>query len=217
MLIVDQGDFADGATSRSSRLLHCGDPTGATASDEEINWMISETNRCLPKLSIARNDILYTWAGVNPLTRDPLEPRGSREIKLHDMARDGLPGMLTLTGGPVMTHRRVARRIVGEVQRRLVPSGAPQSLLYESTSATSGRALPDPEEIARYAREEMPADLSDLMMRRLGLGWEPDQGLAQAPEIAEIAAPYMGWSRVQAQTQVRAYRDHLSPTRRRPG
>lgn len=100
-----------------------GDAAGVNATDQEIDWMISETNRCLPKIAIRRSDILFTWAGVNPLTSDPESPLGSREIKIHDLANDGLPGILALTGGPIMTHQRIAKRLVNKISRHLSPSG----------------------------------------------------------------------------------------------
>ena len=37
-----------------------GDIAGVSATNDEIDWMISETNRCLPRLALTRNDVLYT-------------------------------------------------------------------------------------------------------------------------------------------------------------
>jgi len=196
-----------------------GDIAGVSASDQEIDWMIAETNRCLPKLAISRDDILYSWAGVNPLTSDPEEPLGSREIKLHDLAPDGLPGLLTLTGGPIMTHRRVARRLVKEIAGRLSPTAAPQSPDYQGAqimSDQSGAASILAVEVERCVRDEMPRSLTDLLMRRLGLGWEPDQGVGQARSIAEIAAPHLGWSKSRVDAELHEYRLHLAKARRRP-
>ncbi len=196
-----------------------GDIAGVSASDQEIDWMISETNRCLPKLAISRDDILYSWAGVNPLTSDPEEPLGSREIKVHDLAPDGLPGLLALTGGPIMTHRRVARRLVKEITGRLTPTVTPQRPDYHGTLMSSdqnGATGILAVEVERCVRDEMPNSLTDLLMRRLGLGWEPDQGVAQARSIAEVAAPHMGWSKARVDAEIHAYQIHLASARRRP-
>ena len=116
------------------------EPGEVAASDEEIDWMIAELNRCLPKLDLTRDDILYSWAGINPLTHDPAQPLGSREIKLHDLAGDGLPGMLALTGGPIMTHRRIARQLVAAVGKRLSPSAEKRTAAL-STSPVIPEAL----------------------------------------------------------------------------
>ncbi|AZV78660.1 FAD-dependent oxidoreductase [Parasedimentitalea marina] len=196
-----------------------GDIAGVSASDQEIDWMISETNRCLPKLAISRDDILYSWAGVNPLTSDPEEPLGSREIKVHDLAPDGMPNLLALTGGPIMTHRRVARRLVKEITGRLSPTNTPQRPDYQGAQILSGQkgaTSISADKVERCVHDEMPRSLTDLLMRRLGLGWEPDQGVAQARSIAEVAAPHMGWSDARVDAELHAYQNHLAKARRRP-
>ncbi len=203
-----------------------GDAASVSATDQEIEWMVSETNRCLPKLSLKPSDVRFTWAGVNPLTCDPLEPMGSREIKIHDLAVDGLPNMLALTGGPIITHRRVARKITREIQERLVPSRDRRDLQYCGTqtvfdydAACDGNQKPKDYSsvITNSARNEMPGNLADLLMRRLGLGWEPDQGLRQARKIAETAAPHLGWSNSRIEDELVSYQAHLDRARRKQG
>jgi len=203
-----------------------GDIAGVSASDEEIDWIIAETNRCLPKLEITRADILFTWAGVNPLTRDPEQPLGSREIKIHGLIDDGLPGMLTLTGGPIMTHRRVAKRLLRAVSGRVTPSGSMQDLNYQGVDHKAEQNAPPIESetfsvssaaVKRSARDEQPGNLGDLLMRRLGAGWASDQGLALARPVAEAAAAELGWSEADIDDEVRAYQQHLDSARRLPG
>jgi len=197
-----------------------------SATDREIDWMIAETNRCLPQLAITRDDILFSWAGVNPLTRDPKNPLGSREIKIHDLAADGLPGMLALTGGAIMTHRRVASRLVNAVSKRLAPSNSPQNLSFQWFDRETEQNAPQfvseafsisTAAVKRCARDEQPGDLADLLMRRLGAGWSSDQGLALARPVAEAAAHDLGWSKARIDTEVQTYRQHLAEARRRPG
>lgn len=203
-----------------------GDIAKVSASDDEIDWIIAEINRCLPKLAITRAHIMFTWAGVNPLTRDPEQPLGSREIKIHDLAVDGLPNLLTLTGGPIMTHRRVARRLLRAVSKRLAPSGAAQDLSFQWVDHEAEQnASPIESEtfsvssaaVKRCARDEQPGNLGDLLMRRLGAGWANDQGLALARPVAEAAAAEMGWSEADIDAEVGAYQQHLDTARRLPG
>jgi glycerol-3-phosphate dehydrogenase len=197
-----------------------------SATDREIDWMIAETNRCLPQLAIARDDILFSWAGVNPLTRDPKDSLGSREIKIHDLAGDGLPGMLSLTGGPIMTHRRVANRLLRAVSNRVAASGSSQDLNFHRANTTGEQNSPRIESdafsvstaaVKRCARDEQPGSLADLLMRRLGAGWSSDQGLALARPVAEAAAHDLGWSKTRIDAEVQAYERHLKTARRRPG
>ncbi|MDA5095272.1 FAD-dependent oxidoreductase [Aliiroseovarius sp. KMU-50] len=193
-----------------------GDATGVHATDQEIDWMLGETNRCLPSLSLTRKDVLYSWAGVNPLTFDKEQDLGSREIKIHDLASDGMKGMFTLTGGPVVTHRRVAHRFVDRIRPILPPSLAPKEIRYTSAEITNSKGAVSSEAIADSARTENPESLADLMMRRLGLGWEADQGLAAAEQVAQVAAPHMGWSDKDIENELHAYQVHLQRDRRKP-
>jgi glycerol-3-phosphate dehydrogenase len=203
-----------------------GDIDQVAASDQEIDWMIAETRRCLPQLPISRADILFSWAGVNPLSRDPGNPLGSREIRIYDLASDGLADMLALTGGPIVTHRRVARRLLRAVSKRLPPSTAPRPAIFQHEdhapeqddvqieSAAFGVSYAA---VRRCAREEQCANLADLLMRRLGAGWASDQGLELARAVAEAAAPELGWSETRIDDELHAYRQHLKLARRRPG
>lgn len=201
------------------------DITDVSATDREIDWMIAETKRCLPQLAITRDDILFSWAGVNPLTRDPEDLLGSREIKIHDLAADGLPGILALTGGPIMTHRRVANRLLRAISNRVTPSASPQDLNFHQANTTGKQNAPRIESdafsvssaaVKRCARDEQPGSLADLLMRRLGAGWSSDQGLALARPVAEAAAHDLGWSKARIDNEVQAYERHLKTTRRRP-
>ncbi len=203
-----------------------GDASDVSATDQEIDWLIAETNRCLPRLEISRSDILFTWAGVNPLTRDPKDSLGSREIKIHDLTDEGMPGVFALTGGAIMTHRLVAKKLVRMISDRLLPSDTPQAASFQPivsdqeqfTNRTENEtAHISAAEIERCARDEKPGNLGDLLMRRLGMGWTADQGLASAHTVAKMAAPYLGWSEKRVNEEVRIYEKHLNTARRRPG
>lgn len=200
-----------------------GDTANVFASDEEIDWMIAEINRILPKLALTRADILYSWAGVNPVTHDPDTSLGSREIKIHDLGAEGLPNMLSLTAAPIVTHRGVARQLVKLVTSRVPPSGSTQApeFHFNNHSITSNRKQDfgndvDPITVRHCAREELVRGLDDLMMRRTKLGWNKDQGLEQARVVAEIAAAELGWSQSKIDAEVAAYQLQLQALRRRP-
>lgn len=208
-----------------TRTPHMGDASGVFATDQEIDWMLRETNRCLPALGLTRTDILYSWAGVNPLTYNVEEPMGSREIKIHDSSGDGLKGMFTLTGGAISTHRRVANRLLDRVRAVLPPSGSGQEICYQSAyrSAISkgtnnsghiGKELLN--EITRSVQDENPANLSDLLLRRLGVGWNADQGRELVDQIAAHAALDFGWSDAEIKNEINSYHKILAKNRRTP-
>lgn len=209
-----------------TRRLHRDAPGEVAASDDEIDWLLAEFNHCLPKLGLSRPDILFSWAGINPLTRDPAEPLGSREIRLHDFAGDGLANLLAVTGAPIMTHRRMARRIVAAVTKRLKPSGPAREANFrrvEQDCTATGDAIESEtftiarDAALRSARDEMPECLEDLLQRRLGAGWASDQGLTLARPVAEAVASELGWSTQRIEAEVAGYARRLATARRRPG
>ena len=201
-----------------TRRCHTDAARDVAASDDEIDWLIGEVNHALPRLGITRQDILFSWAGINPLTRDPAHPLGSREIRLHDYGEEGLPNLLALTGAPIMTHRRMARRIVAAVRRRIAPSmpAGIANLHLDQSSQASGVAETDFDAFRRCVRDEMPAGLSDVLLRRLGAGWTRDQGVPLAEAVGKAFAAEHGWSEQRVESEIAAFRQYLESNRRRP-
>ena len=124
-----------------------------------------------------------------------------------------------------MTHRRLAKRLVGAVSNRLSPSGSPQDLSFQSDDPAAEQNAPrivseaasvSTLAVERCAQNELPRSLADLLMRGLGLGWASDQGLAMARPVAEAAAAHLGWSVERIEAEVSAYKAQLNTERRRP-
>jgi glycerol-3-phosphate dehydrogenase len=98
-----------------------GDLDRLQASDEEIDYLLAETNRLIPEANLTRDAIHYTYAGVRPL---PFVPRGeagaiTRRHLLHDHAGTGARGLLSIIGGKLTTYRELADQAVDWVQRSL--------------------------------------------------------------------------------------------------
>ena len=98
--------------------------------------MLGEVNYVFPQLSLQRKDILYSYAGIHPVTFEASDPKGNREVVVHDLASDGLHNVLMLTGGPIMTYRLIAKQLLKEVLKRCVPSLAKQHPSYGSSEVT---------------------------------------------------------------------------------
>lgn len=77
---------------------------------EEVEVLIAEGEKLAPALSTTR--ILRAYAGVRPLVASDDDPSGrsiSRGIVCLDhKTRDGLDGLITITGGKMMTYRLMA-------------------------------------------------------------------------------------------------------------
>ncbi len=94
-----------------------GDPDQAQASDAEVDYLLTGTNRLLPSRPLTRADVLYTYAGVralpptegvsegenHPPPRDPRPPARRRSARPHFHCRrqtHQLPRALSRGGGP---------------------------------------------------------------------------------------------------------------------
>ena len=80
--------------------------------DEEVRVLLAEGEKLAPSLATTR--ILRAYAGVRPLVAADNDPSGrsiSRGIVLLDHEkRDGMAGLITITGGKMMTYRLMAEQ-----------------------------------------------------------------------------------------------------------
>jgi len=195
-----------------------GDPDNIYPNEEEVLGLVDEANYLLPGLNLRRSDVLFSWAGVRPLTYDPELPKGKRSREIHDYAADGMPNFLAMTAGPIMTHRSAGKELLAAVANRVTPSLPPQSLSWQTMLAPHGACgssiLPDcpylgVKDLVQCARDEYVVHLADLMFRRSGLAWSRSMGSDKAEEIATAVAATLGWDKSRITQEVQAYRAHL--------
>jgi glycerol-3-phosphate dehydrogenase len=178
-----------------------GRPEGFRANETEIAAILEQLGRLFPCLGVSREDVVYSWAGVRPRTLSSDGSGSTPAVREHDLTDHGLPNMFTFTGGLLMTHRDAGRRLTRAVGRRLKPSGRQRPL---------DAAFPPPEDVGRVTEasvanaivHEQARTLSDILRRRLSVGWEPDLGLAHAEMAASLAAPHLGWTPEQTAAEV---------------
>jgi glycerol-3-phosphate dehydrogenase len=100
-----------------------GDPADVVASDEEIGYLLDETNRVFPDAGLAARDIHYAYAGVRPLPRRDKGPESAitRKHVIH-LHREEALGLVSIIGGKLTTYRNLAEQTVDRAVRLL---GAP--------------------------------------------------------------------------------------------
>ena len=107
---------------------HEGDLDLVVADDEEIDYLIEETNNVIPEANLTRDDILFTYSGVRPLPHEPEGEEGSvtRGHLIYDHAEHGkkIGGLFSIIGGKLTTYRNLARETVDAVYGKL-GGGAP--------------------------------------------------------------------------------------------
>ena len=195
-----------------------GDPDNVTATDEEIDWLIAETNHMLPTLNLRREHVIFTWAGVRPLGADPDFPKGVRSREVHDLASEGLPGVYAMTAGPIMTHRSAGPELTELVNAKLRPTRAAQRPSYAALKFPENQNSPPLLEdytaiklsdLEHAARTEHATSLVDLLFRRVGAGWTASMGYDAAETAAQAVASAMGWDGARATQEARDYRAYL--------
>jgi glycerol-3-phosphate dehydrogenase len=97
-----------------------GDPGQASASDEEIGYLLSETNRVFPGAKLTREDIHFAYAGVRPLPIQSRKPESAitrrHIIRNHQRTARGL---LSIIGGKLTTYRSLAEQVTDRVVKML--------------------------------------------------------------------------------------------------
>jgi glycerol-3-phosphate dehydrogenase len=114
-----------------------GDLDYVKASEEEIQYLLDETNYVIPEARLSRDDVLYTYAGVRPLPHNPEGETGgvTRSHVVFDHAKGGsaaggkvkhidtgLPhvgGLLSIVGGKLTTYLNLSRQTVDVVFKKL--------------------------------------------------------------------------------------------------
>jgi glycerol-3-phosphate dehydrogenase len=140
-----------------------GDLDRVEATDEEIEYLISNTNRVLPSAGLTPGDVLYAYAGVRPLphVREGAEAGITRRHVIHDHAPH-VAGLLSIVGGKLTTYRELAEQAVDLVLRRL---GRPPQRSVTGDLPLPGGAV---RELDAYAREFVRhAGVAEPIARRL--------------------------------------------------
>ena len=91
------------------------------ADNEEIDYLLQETNLIIPSAQLTRDDIQFTYSGVRPL---PYASPGqktssvSRKHILYDHSREGINNVISLIGGKLTTFRHVGEELVDAVLKK---------------------------------------------------------------------------------------------------
>ena len=171
-----------------------GDLDRVVANEEEIEYLIEETNYVIPEANLTRESVLFTYSGIRPLPFQPEGAEGSvtRSHIVYDHAKgkgigtkrssigEGVPrveGLISIVGGKLTTYRNLSRQTVDMVYDKLGRE-APES-------RTAKAPLPggETEDFGAFAAAfKATSDLTDELAERLLKLYG-----ARAPEVLEMA------------------------------
>jgi glycerol-3-phosphate dehydrogenase len=97
------------------------------ADNEEIDYLLRETNLIIPSAQLTRDDVKFTYSGVRPLpyTEGQKTSSVTRKHIIYDHSSEGVKNLLSLIGGKLTTFRHVGEQLVDAVckkQKRRTPA-----------------------------------------------------------------------------------------------
>ena len=100
-----------------------GRPHEVAATPGDIAYLLEATRGLLPASKLGPEDVISAWAGLRPLVAPAAdgdeEGAVSREFEVHQHP----PGIFTLSGGKLTSHRHMAEATLDRVQAFLAPAG----------------------------------------------------------------------------------------------
>ena len=138
---------------------------------DEVDLLLREGEKLSPLL--ARTRILRAYAGVRPLVASDDDPSGrtvSRGIVLLDHeTRDGVPGLITITGGKLMTYRLMAEWATDLICKKIGNDGKCRTAEIPLPGSTESR-----EEVDRKTRNKPIAQRRSSIARHGALATRID-------------------------------------------
>jgi glycerol-3-phosphate dehydrogenase len=164
-----------------------GDLDQVKASNEEIDYLIQETNRVIPSAQLSRPSVRFTYSGVRPLPYAAGKKPSSitRSHILYDHSREGVNNLISLIGGKLTTQRQVGEEMVDAVCRK---QGRAVTASPTRTASLPGAILPNDARVqtllARYRERVGQPQVNHLLTVYGARALEVLQLVDEAPDLA---------------------------------
>ncbi|MCG7417927.1 glycerol-3-phosphate dehydrogenase/oxidase [Microbacterium sp. ACRRU] len=96
-----------------------GDPGAVRGTDEEVAYLLAETNLLIPSAHLTADDVLYTYTGVRPLPYRPGVKAGNIPRSHLILTHDDAPGLVTIVGGKLTPHLSLGQQTIDKIARKL--------------------------------------------------------------------------------------------------
>jgi glycerol-3-phosphate dehydrogenase len=115
-----------------------GDLDHVRIDDEEIDYLLRETNRVIPMAELTRQHILFTYSGVRPLPFTGDKDEESITRKHFIRADPRVENLFSIVGGKLTTYRSLAEQTVDLILKKLARSSIECATARESLPGASG-------------------------------------------------------------------------------
>jgi glycerol-3-phosphate dehydrogenase len=92
-------------------------------SGEDADYLLEAANRTFTGPALRRDEVVAAWAGLRPLLHE--EGKRPQDISRRDEIMVSANGLVSIAGGKLTTHRRMAERVVDLVCRQLGVTAGP--------------------------------------------------------------------------------------------
>jgi glycerol-3-phosphate dehydrogenase len=190
---------------------------------EDVEYLLEAVNRTFPDARLQPEHVTAAWAGLRPLIQQ--EGKSPSEISRRDEIFVSPSGLISIAGGKLTTHRRMAERVmdvVGSVltekygkavPRRSRTAEVPLTVEENKTSRTDFCAVPAqlaPVDIVHFVEEEMALTVEDVLDRRTSLSlFTPDNGLSSLEQLTSTMAAHCRWDTGRRQKETDAYQSFV--------
>ena len=174
MVIPWLGRYIVGATDVRFQ----GDLDRASIDDDELTYILRETNLVLPSANLTAEDVLWSYTGVRPLPYQESGPTGdiTRRHVIHDHGRDGsdaVTGLYSVIGGKLTTFRSLAEHVNDTVLGRQAVRGRRGRGRRPATTRHSRLPGARTADLATFEREfrassTLPPDVAGRLVRLYG-------------------------------------------------
>ena len=157
-----------------------GDLDKVVADDEEIEYLIDETNRVIPEANLSTEDVLFVYSGVRPLPYQPGDTSSvtrSHIVYDHNDHDPQVGGLISIIGGKLTTYLSLSSETVDDIYDKLH--------LHAPKSTTGKAPLPGgaTEDFEAFAAEfkahsGLADELSERLLKLYGV---------RAPEVLALA------------------------------
>jgi len=178
---------------------------------EDADYLFAAAAGTFSSPPLAHADIVSAWSGVRPLVGEA--GKSASDISRRDELWTGPAGVLSIAGGKLTAYRRMAERVVDEVETALGHKPRPcrtadEPLLGGDEASDIANVPGGPAGQAAYAvTHEGALTLEDYWVRRSARAWfDLDAGMSKLEPAAQAMAPLLGWSDARKASEIAACR-----------
>src|SRR5512136_3018999 len=96
---------------------YAGDMDALSATADDVAYLLEAAWAAFPSARLTEADVISTYAGLRPLIGS--DAASTYAVSREHYIEESAPGLLTIAGGKLTTHRLMARDLVDEVAKKL--------------------------------------------------------------------------------------------------